>query len=150
MTHIKLTNIDASFYLKFKIENGKLKVMKKLFLIIILALFFNVNGQQTTDNGCELSAVSNQQSVNTGIIPTPQFAEICDFNNSTNNFVIDESCLLVDIGENEEISKIINTFKNDIKEITGVDLKVSKKGIISFLVYMILKKLNKSKMVLKI
>ena len=102
--------------------------MKKLFLIIILALFFNVNGQQTTDNGCEQSAISNQQSVNTGIIPTPQFAEICDFNNSTNNFVIDESCLLVDIGENEEISKIINTFKNDIKEITGVDLKVSKKG----------------------
>ena len=102
--------------------------MKKLFLIIILALFFNVNGQQTTDNGSELSAVSNQQSVNTGIIPTPQFAEICDFNNSTNNFVIDESCLLVDIGENEEISKIINTFKNDIQEITGIDLKVSKKG----------------------
>ena len=49
MTHIKLTNIDASYYLKLKIENGKLKVMKKLFLIIILALFFNVNGQQTTD-----------------------------------------------------------------------------------------------------
>ena len=124
MTHIKLTNIDASFYLKFKIENGKLKVMKKLFLIIILALFFNVNGQQTTDNGCEQSAISNQQSVNTGIIPTPQYAEICDFNNSTNNFVIDESCLLVDIGENEEISKIINTFKNDIKKITGVDLEI--------------------------
>lgn len=109
--------------------------MKKLFLIIILALFFNVNGQQTTDNGSEqsavsyqLSAISNQLSVNTGIIPTPQFAEIWDFNNSTNNFVIDESCLLVDIGENEEISKIINTFKNDIKEITGLDLKVSKKG----------------------
>ena len=102
--------------------------MKKLFLIIILALFFNVNGQQTTDNSSEPSAISYQQSVNTGIIPTPQFAEICDFNNSTNNFVIDESCLLVDIGENEEISKIINTFKNDIQEITGIDLKVSKKG----------------------
>ena len=102
--------------------------MKKLFLIIILALFVNVNGQQTTDNSSELSAISYQSSVNTGIIPTPQFAEICDFNNSTNNFVIDESCLLVDIGENEEISKIINTFKNDIKEITGVDLKVSKIG----------------------
>ncbi|MBR5780514.1 MAG: family 20 glycosylhydrolase [Bacteroidales bacterium] len=102
--------------------------MKKLFLIIILALFFNVNGQQTTDNGSEQSAISYQPSVNTGIIPTPQFAEICDFNNSTNNFVIDESCLLVDIGENEEISKIINTFKNDLKEITGIDLKVSKKG----------------------
>ena len=102
--------------------------MKKLCLVIILALFINVNGQQTTDNSSEPSAISYQQSVNTGIIPTPQFAEICDFNNSTNNFVIDESCLLVDIGENEEISKIINTFKNDIKEITGVDLKVSKKG----------------------
>ena len=102
--------------------------MKKLFLIIILALFVNVNGQQTTDNSSEPSAISYQQSVNTGIIPTPQFAEICDFNNSTNNFVIDESCLLVDIGENEEISKIINTFKNDIQEITGIDLKVSKKG----------------------
>ena len=111
-----------------KIENGKLKVMKKLFLVIILALFINVNGQQTTDNSSEPSAISYQQSVNTGIIPTPQFAEICDFNNSTNNFVIDESCLLVDIGENEEISKIINTFKNDIQEITGIDLKVSKKG----------------------
>ena len=101
--------------------------MKKLFLIIILALFFNVNGQQTTDNGCEQSAISNQQSVNTGIIPTPQYAEICDFNNSTNNFVIDESCLLVDIGENEEISRIINIFKNDIQEITGLDLEISKK-----------------------
>ncbi len=101
--------------------------MKKLFLIIILALFVNVNGQQTTDNSSELSAISHQPSVNTGIIPTPQFAEICDLNNSTNNFVIDETCLLVDIGENEEISKIINTFKNDIKEITGVDLEISKK-----------------------
>ena len=102
--------------------------MKKILLFLAVIFSLYVNGQQTTDNGCEQSAISNQQSVNTGIIPTPQYAEICDFNNSTNNFVIDESCLLVDIGENEEISKIINTFKNDIKEITGVDLKVSKKG----------------------
>ena len=107
--------------------------MKKLFLIIILALFFNVNGQQTTDNGSELSAVSNQQSaisnqlsVNTGIIPMPQMAWIFD-SDSTTYFTLDNSCVLVD-NENEEISKIINTFKNDIKEITGVDLKVSKKG----------------------
>ena len=93
--------------------------MKKLFLIIILALFFNVNGQQTTDNGSELSAISNQQSVNTGIIPTPQYAEICYFNNSTNNFVIDESCLLVDIGENEEISKMGIRYFNLWKNVDG-------------------------------
>ena len=129
MTHIKLTNIDASYYLKLKIENGKLKVMKKLFLIIILAISFIVNGQQTTDNGCELSAVSNQQSaisnqlsVNTGIIPMPQMAWIFD-SDSTTYFTLDNSCVLVD-NENEEISKIINTFKNDIKEITGVDLEI--------------------------
>ena len=103
--------------------------MKKLFLIIILALFFNVNGQQTTDNGSELSAVSNQQSaisnqqsVNTGIIPMPQMAWIFD-SDSTTYFTLDNSCVLVD-NENEEISKIINTFKNDIKEITGVDLEI--------------------------
>ncbi len=96
--------------------------MKKLFLIIILALFFNVNGQQTTDNGCEQSAISNQQSVNTGIIPMPQMAWIFD-SDSTTYFTLDNSCVLVD-NENEEISKIINTFKNDIKEITGVDLEI--------------------------
>ena len=103
--------------------------MKKLFLIIILAISFIVNGQQTTDNGCELSAVSNQQSaisnqlsVNTGIIPMPQMAWIFD-SDSTTYFTLDNSCVLVD-NENEEISKIINTFKNDIKEITGVDLEI--------------------------
>ena len=103
--------------------------MKKLFLIIMLALFFNVNGQQTTDNGCELSAVSNQLSaiscqlsVNTGIIPMPRMTWIFD-SDSTTYFTLDNSCVLVD-NENEEISKIINTFKNDIKEITGVDLEI--------------------------
>ena len=84
MTHIKLTNIDASYYLKFKIENGKLKVMKKLFLIIILALFFNVNGQQTTDN--------------IGIIPMPQQVEIND-----GHFILNESTVIFD---NFEISSI--------------------------------------------
>ena len=44
--------------------------MKKLFLIIILALFANVNGQQTTDNSLY------QQSENIGIIPTPQQIEV--------------------------------------------------------------------------
>ena len=103
--------------------------MKKLFLIIILALFINVNGQQTTDNGCELSAVSNQLSaiscqlsVNTGIIPMPRMTWIFD-SDSTTYFTLDNSCVLVD-NENEEISKIINTFKNDIKKITGVDLEI--------------------------
>ena len=116
-----------------KIENGKLKVMKKLFLIIILALFFNVNGQQTTDNSselsadcCQQSAISNQLSVNTGIIPMPQMAWIFD-SDSTTYFTLDNSCVLVD-NENEEISKIINTFKNDIKEITGVDLEIFPKA----------------------
>ena len=100
--------------------------MKKLFLIIILALFFNVNGQQTTDNGSEQSAVSNQLSVNTGIIPMPQMAWIFD-SDSTTYFTLDNSCVLVD-NENEEISKIVNTFKNDIKEITGVDLEIFPKA----------------------
>ena len=110
-----LTNIDASFYLKFKIENGKLKVMKKLFLIIILALFINVNGQQTTDNRQSLTS-------DIGIIPSPQDVSYL----TTGYFVLDESCVLLD-NENEEISRIINIFKNDIQEITGLDLEISKK-----------------------
>ena len=56
--------------------------MKKLFLIIILAISYQLSAVS-----CQQSAISNQLSVNTGIIPTPQYAEICDFNNSTNNFV---------------------------------------------------------------
>ena len=90
--------------------------MKKLFLIIILALFVNVNGQQTT---------SYQLSANTGIIPSPQYVEILD---STNYFVLDESCVIIDDCKNEELSKIISTFKNDIKEITDFDLEISKKS----------------------
>ena len=110
-----LTNIDASYYLKLKIENGKLKVMKKLFLIIILALFINVNGQQTTDNRQSLTS-------DIGIIPSPQDVSYL----TTGYFVLDESCVLLD-NENEEISRIINVFKNDIQEITGLDLEISKK-----------------------
>ena len=80
-----LTNIDASYYLKLKIENGKLKVMKKLFLIIILALFINVNGQQTTDNRQSLTS-------DIGIIPSPQDVSYL----TTGYFVLDESCVLLD------------------------------------------------------
>ena len=98
-----------------KIENGKLKVMKKLFLIIILALFFNVNGQQTTDNRQSLTS-------DIGIIPSPQDVSYL----TTGYFALDESCVLLD-KENEEISRIINVFKNDIQEITGLDLEISKK-----------------------
>ena len=115
MTPKILINNDASFYLKFKIENGKLKVMKKLFLIIILALFINVNGQQTTDNRQSLTS-------DIGIIPSPQDVSYL----TTGYFVLDESCVLLD-NENEEISRIINIFKNDIQEITGLDLEISKK-----------------------
>ena len=115
MTPKILINIDASYYLKLKIENGKLKVMKKLFLIIMLALFFNVNGQQTTDNRQSLTS-------DIGIIPSPQDVSYL----TTGYFVLDESCVLLD-NENEEISRIINIFKNDIQEITGLDLEISKK-----------------------
>ena len=76
--------------------------MKKLFLIIILALFFNVNGQQTTDN--------------IGIIPMPQQVEIND-----GHFILDESTVIFD---NFEISNIL---KNDILEITGLELSLSNK-----------------------
>ncbi|MBQ2906514.1 MAG: family 20 glycosylhydrolase [Bacteroidales bacterium] len=89
--------------------------MKKLFLIIMLALFFNVNGQQTTDNRQSLTS-------DIGIIPSPQDVSYL----TTGYFVLDESCVLLD-NENEEISRIINIFKNDIQEITGLDLEISKK-----------------------
>ena len=89
--------------------------MKKLFLIIILALFFNVNGQQTTDNRQSLTS-------DIGIIPSPQDVSYL----TTGYFALDESCVLLD-KENEEISRIINVFKNDIQEITGLDLEISKK-----------------------
>ena len=105
MTHIKLTNIDASYYLKFKIENGKSKVMKKLFLIIILAISY------------QLSAVSSEQTENTGIIPTPQQVEIND-----GYFILNESTVILNDFE------ISNVLKNDILEITGLDLCLSKKS----------------------
>ena len=84
--------------------------MKKLFLIIILALFINVNGQQTTDNSlCP-------QIENSGIIPTPQQIEVND-----GYFILDASTVILN---DFEISDIL---KNNIFEITGLDLNLSKK-----------------------
>ena len=85
--------------------------MKKLFLIIILALFINVNGQQTTDNSlCP-------QIENSGIIPTPQQIEVND-----GYFILDASTVILN---DFEISDIL---KNNIFEITGLDLNLSKKS----------------------
>ena len=93
-----------------RLINLKLNVMKKLFLIIILALFINVNGQQTTDNSlC-------QHSENTGIIPNPQQIEVND-----GYFILDASTVILN---DFEISDIL---KNDILEITGLNLNLSKK-----------------------
>ena len=72
--------------------------MKKLFLIIILALFINVNGQQTTDI-----------SDNIGVIPTPQQIEVND-----GYFILDASTVILN---DFEISDIL---KNDIFEIAGL------------------------------
>ena len=80
--------------------------MKKLFLIIILALFINVNGQQTTDI-----------SDNIGVIPMPQQIEVND-----GYFILDASTVILN---DFEISDIL---KNDIFEITGLDLNLSKKS----------------------
>ena len=83
--------------------------MKKLLLICAIIISLTANSQQVTTN--------------IGIIPTPQNVEIYD---STNYYVLDKSCVIVD-NKNEEVSKIINTFKNDIKDITSLDLDISKK-----------------------
>ena len=79
--------------------------MKKLFLIIILAISY------------QLSAVSSEQTENTGIIPTPQQVEIND-----GYFMLNESTVILNDFE------ISNVLKNDILEITGLDLCLSKKS----------------------
>ena len=79
--------------------------MKKLFLIIILAISY------------QLSAVSSEQTENTGIIPTPQQVEIND-----GYFILNESTVILNDFE------ISNVLKNDILEITGLDLCLSKKS----------------------
>ena len=79
--------------------------MKKLFLIIILAISY------------QLSAVSSKQTENTGIIPTPQQVEIND-----GYFILNESTVILNDFE------ISNVLKNDILKITGLDLSLSKKS----------------------
>ena len=89
--------------------------MKKILLFLAVIISLNVNGQQTTDNRQSLTS-------DIGIIPSPQDVSYL----TTGYFALDESCVLLD-NENEEISRIINVFKNDIQEITGLDLEISKK-----------------------
>ena len=79
--------------------------MKKLFLVIILAISY------------QLSAVSYSQSDNIGIIPTPQQIEVND-----GYFTLNESTVIFDYFE------ISNILRNDILEITGLDLSLSKKS----------------------
>ena len=86
--------------------------MKKLFLIIILAISYQLSAVS-----CQQSAISNQLSVNTGIIPTPQQVEIND-----GYFILNESTVILNDFE------ISNVLKNDILEITGLDLCLSKKS----------------------
>ena len=89
--------------------------MKKILLFLAVIFSLYVNGQQTTDNRQSLTS-------DIGIIPSPQDVSYL----TTGYFALDESCVLLD-NENEEISRIINIFKNDIQEITGLDLEISKK-----------------------
>ena len=89
--------------------------MKKILLFLAVIFSLYVNGQQTTDNRQSLTS-------DIGIIPSPQDVSYL----TTDYFALDESCVLLD-NENEEISRIINIFKNDIQEITGLDLEISKK-----------------------
>ncbi|MBE6338693.1 MAG: hypothetical protein E7068_07840 [Lentimicrobiaceae bacterium] len=90
--------------------------MKKILLFFAVIFSLYVNGQQTTDNRQSLTS-------DIGIIPSPQDVSYL----TTGYFVLDESCVLLD-NEDEEISRIINVFKNDIQEITGLDLDISKKN----------------------
>ena len=87
--------------------------MKKLFLIIILAISY------------QLSAVSSEHIENIGIIPMPQQVEIND-----GYFILNESTVILNDFE------ISNILKNDILEITGLDLilsnKIKKKNAIVF------------------
>ena len=86
--------------------------MKKILLFLAIIISLNV---------------SCQPSTNTGIIPTPQFVDFSIFSHD-DVFILDHSCVIIDDNKNEEISKIINTFKNDIQEITGLDLVISRKN----------------------
>ena len=89
--------------------------MKKILLFLAVIFSLYVNGQQT-------NVESLKTEIECGIIPSPQDVSYL----TTGYFALDESCVLLD-NENEEISRIINVFKNDIQEITGLDLEISKK-----------------------
>ena len=86
--------------------------MRKILLFFAIIFSLTINGQESL----EQSAFSGQQSVNLGIIPTPQHIEVND-----GYFVLDETTLIIN---NLEIS---NTLKSDILEITGMDLILSNK-----------------------
>lgn len=92
--------------------------MKKILLFLAVIFSLVVNGQEI-----EQSVISDQLSANIGIIPTPQTVYIP---NTTNCFILDNSCEIV-LNNDEEISQIINRFKNDIQEITGLELRLAKK-----------------------
>ena len=101
--------------------------MKKILLFLAIIISINLNGQQSTVNSSEPSAISSQLSANIGIIPTPQYVGFSGLHHD-DVFILDNSCVIIDDNKNEEISKIINTFKNDIQEITGLDLEISRKN----------------------
>ena len=104
--------------------------MKKILLFLAIIISLNVNGQESVVSyqqsvvSNQQSVVSCQQSVDIGIIPMPRL--VFPPNDSTDYFTLDNTCVLVD-DENEEISKIINTFKNDINNITDLNLNISKR-----------------------
>ncbi len=97
--------------------------MKRILLFLALIISLNVNGQQTNDESLKSEGEGLKAEIECGIIPTPQYVEIYD---STKHFILDKSCVIVD-NKNKEVSKIINVFKNDIKEISLLDLDISKK-----------------------
>lgn len=88
--------------------------MKKilLFTLLLVTLSIQVNGQQSTVNG----------QYKTGIIPKPQHIEL-----SSDIFILDNNTYIV---ENNDVSDsfLINNFKDEIKEITGIELLTTKKN----------------------
>ena len=100
--------------------------MKKILLISLFAFSLIVNGQQSNVESLKAKDESLKVNVECGIIPTPQY--VFSGLHHDDVFILDNSCIITDDNKNEEISKIINTFKNDIQEITGLDLEISKKA----------------------
>ena len=101
--------------------------MKKILLILLFAFSLTVNGQQTTVESLKSKDESLKVKVECGIIPTPQCVGFSGLHHD-DVFILDNSCVIIDDNKNEEISKIIKTFKNDIQEITGLDLEISRKN----------------------